>query len=262
MSHFLHQISYTEVGHGNPIVLLHGFPMSGEIWENDFLEGLSSEFTVITVDLPGFGKSPLPDEQITIHGIASHLTDWLKLKGLKKSLIIGHSLGGYITLAMIARSPEKFAGFGLLHSTALPDSDEKKQSRSKTIEFIEKNGTLAFTTNFIPPLFADKKHPGIEKVKKIGGRTAAASVIGYTQAMRDRPDRREVLRTFHDPILFIAGAQDAGIPADSIRQQASLCQSPTLHILDNQAHMAMLETPVKTSALIGEFGRLCFENSR
>lgn len=259
MSQFLHQVNYTEIGQGNPLILLHGFPMSSEIWESDFIDILSDEFTVICIDLPGFGKSPLLSEQFTINSIATHLIDWIKLKDLRKSVLIGHSLGGYIALAMVARSAEKFAGFGLLHSTALPDSAEKKQSRDKTIEFIEKNGTQAFTTNFIPQLFADKKHPGIEKVKKIGGHASAASVIGYTQAMRDRPDRRDVIRSFNNPVLFITGRQDAGIPVDSVQEQAALAKSATLHVLDSQAHMAMLETPVKTSGFIKEFGRLCYK---
>ena len=70
-------------------------------------------------------------------------------------MLIGHSLGGYVALAMVEKRPDLFAGLGLFHSTAYADSAEKKQSRNKVIEFVNKNGAKAFTTNFITPLFAD-----------------------------------------------------------------------------------------------------------
>src|SRR5690606_20750625 len=99
------------------------------------------------------------------------------------------SLGGYVALAMVAQQPDRFAGLGLFHSTAYADTEEKRASRSKVIEFVETNGVEAFTSNFVTPLFADKTHASIQKVREINMKASREAVIGYTKAMRDRPDQ-------------------------------------------------------------------------
>jgi pimeloyl-ACP methyl ester carboxylesterase len=135
-----------------------------------------------------------------------------------------------------------FAALGLFHSTAYADSADKKQSRNKAIEFVNKNGAKAFATNFITPLFSDPNHTAIEKVKKIAAESNESAVIGYTMAMRDRPDQIKTLKSLKKPTLFIAGAKDPGIPVESIHKQAAECQNPEIHVLSNVAHMAMFRT--------------------
>ena len=121
-----------EHGSGEPILLIHGFPFHLEIW-NGFSERLSDKFKVITVDLPGFGKSaPLPSP-FSLEQVANTLIGFLREKNLRKVNLVGHSLGGYVALAMIKSNPELFASLVLFHSTAYADSAEKKASRSKVV---------------------------------------------------------------------------------------------------------------------------------
>src|SRR5690606_39276391 len=148
---------------------------------------------------------------------------------------------------------EMFAGLVLFHSTAYADTEEKKQSRDKVIQFVEQNGAPAFTTNFVPPLFADKRHPGIDLVKGIGAKVPAEVVIAYTRAMRDRRDQTATLKAFNHPVLFIAGSKDPGIPVDSIRAQAGLNALSQVQELENQSHMGMLEAPEETALIIRNF---------
>lgn len=249
-------ISYTVAGSGPTVVLLHGFPMDHTVWK-DVVKKLESSCQVYTPDLPGFGTSSILPAGFTIDQVADHLLNWLTKINLKETVLIGHSLGGYIALAMAAKEPLRFKGIGLFHSTAYPDSEEKKESRSKTIEFIERNGALAFTANFIQPLFAQPLHPAVEYVKKVAIKSTEPVVIGYLQAMRDRPGREQTLAEFHKPILFIAGDQDKGIPATSIEAQAKLCQRPHLHILGGVAHMGMYEAPEKAGKLLQSFVFAC-----
>lgn len=121
------------------------------------------------------------------------------------------------------------------------------------VEFVKKNGAEAFTTSFIPPLFADQHHPAIEKVKRIAGEASDEAVIGYTLAMRDRPDQIKTLERFKNPTLFLAGKKDPGIPFDSVLKQASYCQNHQIHLLENAAHMGMFEFPEETAAQIKDF---------
>jgi len=171
--------------------------------------------------------------------------------------VIGHSLGGYVTLAMAAQAQKKLAGIGLFHSTAYADSAEKKESRTKTIEFVKKNGALAFTSNFIQQLFAEPNHPAIARVREIAIQSGEEVVTGYTQAMRDRPERVDILEQFENPILLIGGTKDQGIPAASIEEQAQLCKKPDLHILTQVAHMGMFEKPDETVSLVKFFTARC-----
>jgi pimeloyl-ACP methyl ester carboxylesterase len=85
------------------------------------------------------------------------------------------------------------------------------------------------------------------------------AIIGYIKAMRDRPDRTHVLKTFQKPIIFISGEKDPGIPVETIFSQQALSQNSTIHILKNQAHMALVEDVDYTSTLVKDFLRICYQ---
>lgn len=249
-------LSFQEQGTGPTLILLHGFPMNSQVWDN-FRIILSKEFKIITIDLPGLGDSPILKTPFTIDDVASHILTWLDEKGINNCVIIGHSLGGYVALSMVEKDAKKFAGLVLLHSTAFPDSEEKKQSRLKVIEFIDKNGVLAFTSNFIPTLFADQSHPAIETVKSISIKSSALAVKSYTIAMKNRPSRINTLKEFKKPILFLAGEKDGGIPTETILQQSSVALNSEVHVLKNVAHMGMFEAPDTLANLISTFTKKC-----
>lgn len=251
-------IVFHEAGSGKAVMLIHGFPMAAAIWRG-FIGKLSESFRVITPDLPGFGDSPLPDGAFTIDDIADIILRKADTLGIDKMVAIGHSLGGYVTLAMVNRDPDRFAGFGLFHSTALPDSDEKKAARDKAIAFIGTNGAEVYSSNFVTPLFADSNHPDVPFVRELNIRANAATLVGYLKAMRDRPDRTEVLKSFPRPILFIAGGKDPVIPPADVRKQAEAASEAVFYELEHQAHMALLEDVPATSSLVYDFVLRCYE---
>jgi pimeloyl-ACP methyl ester carboxylesterase len=172
---------------------------------------------------------------------------------------IGHSLGGYVTLAMVKRDPDRFAGFGLFHSTARPDTEEKRAGRDKAVAFIETNGAKAYTSNFIAPLFADSNHPDVPFVRELNIRANAETLVGYLRAMRDRPDRTDVLQSFPRPILFIAGGKDPVIAAEDVRMQAEMTSRGVHYELEHQAHMALVEDVPATSSRVYDFVLRCYE---
>jgi pimeloyl-ACP methyl ester carboxylesterase len=250
-------LSVEEIGAGPVLLLIHGFPMNRHVWD-DFRILLSKNYRTITVDLPGFGDSRPAKKTVTIPDIADTLLAWLTEKNITNCIPVGHSLGGYVALAMIEKAPEKFAGLCLFHSTAFADTEEKKLSRSKVIDFIERNGVLSFTSNFIPPLFADPTHPAIEKVRSIAIQSAEETVIAYTVAMRERLASTTTLGKFKKPVLFLAGEKDAGIPVETMLEQSDLTKHPEVHILEGIAHMGMFENPKNTAKIIHEFSQRCF----
>ena len=189
--------------------------------------------------------------------VAQTVQQWIKDSGYRKPVVIGHSLGGYVTLALAERDPDALAGMCLFHSTALADSAEKKQSRNKVLEFIDKQGVQAFTSNFISQLYADQQHSSITKVKNIAVEASRDTVVGYTRAMRDRADRTDVVKRFPAPILFLAGDKDQGIPADTILYQASLNPRAEAIVLPEVAHMGMFEAPEECLKNIQKFISRC-----
>lgn len=243
---------FRELGNGSPVVLLHGFPFTNRIWDA-FAQKLSENFHVIAPDLPGFGRSPLPVGRLSIDSVAEILIHWLREKKILNAVLIGHSLGGYVTLAMAKKAPELFAAIGLFHSTAFADSEEKKESRNKVIEFIDKHGVQKFTANFISPLFANQENHAIKTIQSIAIQASEDSVKSYTLAMRDRPDLTTVLRDFKKPILFIAGERDAGIPIDAVKKQSQFNPLSEVHVLPDVAHMGMVESENQTLEIVRRF---------
>ncbi len=234
------EIYYKEIGKGFPLILIHGFCETNEIWDS-FAERLSVDFRVITPDLPGFGKSPLPNGKISIVNVASILSRWLQQLEIRKCLVIGHSLGGYVTLAMVAQRPGLIVGLGLFHSTALPDSEEKRQNRNKVFEFVDKNGVPPFVDTFVPGLFHQKDHPAIEEVHAMASQTRKEVLMAYTLAMRDRLENITLLGAYEGDCLFIAGKYDTIIPCSAIEEQSRINRKSELRILENSGHMGMFE---------------------
>ena len=248
--------NYRELGAGPTVILLHGFPMDQHIW-NDFAEKLSESHHIVTLDLPGFGKSAGLKPGFTLEDVAREILAFIHEKKWNKPVVIGHSLGGYVGLAMAELEANLMRGLCLFHSTALADSEEKKQSRNKVLEFIEKQGVHAFTSNFIGQLYADPQHSSITKVKNIAVQSTREAVEGYTMAMRDRRDRTHVLASFPSPILFLAGEKDQGIPPDTIRQQAAMSRDAEAIILPEVAHMGMFESESTAVNKITDFIKKC-----
>src|SRR3954452_17443524 len=116
-------IAYVDKGEGDAIVLLHGFCGSSMYWDT-VIPALSENYRVIAPDLPGHGESSSTLENYSIADIADIIKGLLDQLNIEKVTMFGHSLGGYITLAFAEKFSDQLNGFSLVHSTALPDSEE------------------------------------------------------------------------------------------------------------------------------------------
>jgi pimeloyl-ACP methyl ester carboxylesterase len=247
---------YRDEGAGIPTLLLHGFAEDGAVWNNQ-ADVLGSACRLIIPDLPGSGRSPVLTTAPSIEEMATEIGRLLDQLGIDKCILIGHSMGGYITLAFAALYPERLHAIGLFHSTAYPDSDEKKTTRQKAIEFIRANGSAPFIGQSMPNLFApstrEQRPELIEAAIATYSGFAPGSLIAYYEAMMSRPDRTEVLRQFTGPVLFIAGEDDNIIPLQQVLQQCYLPSIALLHVLRGAGHMAMIEAPEKSNELLLDF---------
>ncbi|MCS5490709.1 alpha/beta fold hydrolase [Algoriphagus limi] len=247
-------IHFFEKGFGQPVVLIHGFCEIGAMWE-DFAQELSKEFRVLCPDLPGFGKTPLQKDHITLEEVAVFLEEWLEENSVESPVLIGHSLGGYVSLAMLELMGNRVKGIGLFHSTAFADDSEKKAMRNRTIQFLKKFGAEKFVNSFVPPLFSEKHRiefaSEIEKATEQAGQSSLEGLIAFTEAMRDRKDRFEVLKNFHGPKLMIAGTEDGAVKIEASRQQKEAFTD--YFELSGTGHMGMIEDKEKTFEIVRGF---------
>jgi pimeloyl-ACP methyl ester carboxylesterase len=244
---------YQDEGKGSPVILLHGFGESGSIWSEQ-INFLSGYFRIIIPDLPGSGASNMPafiDQCLTMEDYADAVNRILEKENIHICTLIGHSMGGYITLAFAAKFPEKLNGFGLFHSTALADSAEKKAAREKSIAFIQSHGPEAFLEEAIPNLYEaaykSKNPEGLAKHVEESSNISAPTLISYYRAMIQRPDRKEVLQNFPKPVLFIMGEEDKTVNLQETVPQCHLPRESHMHIWKKVAHMGMREAPGKTN---------------
>jgi len=247
-------LQYTVSGEGNTVMLVHGFGEDSNIW-NGLADKLAANYKLIIPDLPGSGSSTiLSAEKTGITDYAESLHAILENEQVKKLTMIGHSLGGYITLAFAEKYSHLLDAFGLFHSSAYADDAEKKATRKKAIEFIQQNGSVAFLKTSIPGMFANPDHSktDIDVLIQGAGNFKPAALIQYYEAMLNRPDRTEVLQTFSLPIMFILGTQDKAVPLELGLKQSHLPAISHIHILES-GHMGMLEQPENSLLKITHF---------
>jgi len=278
------KIFYRITGSGKPVMLIHGFGEDGNIWNNQ-VEYLKDRFQFIIPDLPGSGRSEMIDD-MSMEGMAEIIKEILDREaspnpsagGALESdnsnkhfihvdseippaggggALIGHSMGGYITLAFAEKYPGYLNAIGLFHSTAYADSEEKKAARRKGIEFVREHGAFAFLKTTIPNLFSMKtkdEKPGLIEEQLVGlDNFSAPAIVSYYEAMMQRPERTEILQKATVPVLFIMGKYDTTIPLQDGLQQCHLPGKSYIHILRNSGHMGMLEEKEKCNEILEKF---------
>lgn len=215
------------------------------------------KYRVITPDLPGFGESPLNNSDFGIEYYAEIIYGLLLELHIEQCTMIGHSLGGYVTLAFAEKYPSLLNGFGLFHSTAYADSEEKKEGRNKTIQFLWKHGVKMFARSFVTPLFyqniREKLKKEIEFMTSIASAASLNGVVEASKAMRDRPSRIEVLKNSDVPVLFIAGKEDSVVPLEKSLEQCALAKDCHVYFLSDTAHMGMFERKNETIKIVESF---------
>ena len=244
-------------GTGIPVVFIHGYGENLTLWD-DITSTLNTKFKVIALDLPGFGKSDAIDTPFTLTTVASIVNAYItKNLNIDQYVVLGHSLGGYISLALAQAYPESILAFGLINSTSRADSDEKKANRAKTVEFINKYGAAFFLQAFVPNLFTQANQKKLSKqvssVLKMGIDLPDSVLTSYMVAMRERPDLSELL-TSYDHVLLVAGLLDQHFSYKDIMLEIGLLKHhKNGHIFENIAHMSMFEDKKRLELVIADF---------
>lgn len=213
-------LHYTISGSGSaPLVMLHGFLENSSIW-NDMQEHLAEAFTLIKIDLPGHGKSEMA-EDFSMEGIAEKVLEVTNSLNLETFHLLGHSMGGYISLAFAAKFPEKLQSLTLFFSTFLADDAQKKDQRDKSLRIIS-DSLPTYVNTAIPNLFSENEKDilqgKIETAKKIAVNTQMEAAKKSVTAMKERKDMTSLLATLPAKIVLLAGRHDNAINSSKTLQ--------------------------------------------
>ncbi|MCG2429875.1 alpha/beta fold hydrolase [Aequorivita xiaoshiensis] len=235
------EIHYNTFGSGPAIVLLHGFLESSTMWK-DLVPQLSKQFTIITLDFPGHGKSEVVSDIHSMELMAEVVDEILKTLKITSATFIGHSMGGYVALAYVEKFHSKVEKLVLLNSSPAPDSEERKINRNRALKVIEKNA-YAFISMAISNLFSettrDKIASDIAELKMEAQSFPLAGIKAAIKGMRDRNDRSDVLKNFSKEKFMILSKEDSLLPVDENVALAKSCD--TLSIIIEGGHMSTVE---------------------
>ena len=247
---------YRGIGKGKTVIMIHGFGEEGSIWDSQ-VEVLKNEYRLIIPDLPGSGRSPI-QKDMSMEGLATSIHEIILNESPgHKPIMIGHSMGGYITLAYAEKYRGSLTAIGLVHSSAFADNEEKKAARRKSIEFIREHGAALFIQQSTPNLFSEKtrkERPEIvEELIEKNTNFSAESLVQYYNAMMARPDRTQIVKEFPGPVLYVIGQQDNAVPLQQSLQQCHMPVLAYIHILRDSGHMGMLEEPALCTRFLEKF---------
>lgn len=245
-------LHYEEHGSGQPVLLLHGYPLDHTIWRAQ-MAALSDSFHLIAPDLRGHGQSPAPAGEYPMETLAADVGALLDRLGVAQAVWVGHSMGGYVALAALRTMPERVAGVVLCASHPFADPPDKAQTRRDNARRALAEGTAAAVGGMLASLFRpDTNLESIpaHRVRTIMLNTPAQGVAGVLLGMAARPDAVGLLRIPTPPKALIAGRDDQIVRLADL--QALTAQMPHLRltVIDGAGHLPMIEQPDATTAAL------------
>jgi 3-oxoadipate enol-lactonase len=230
-----------------PIVLIHGFPFSSEMWKGQVQMLQEKNLRIITYDLRGHGRSDVGDGQYAMELLVDDLIALLDYLKITKTMLCGFSMGGYVALRAIERNPDRFNALVLCDTMSTADSDEAKVRRANSIKLVKKEGVGKFAEGFLKAVFAPKTFdtkPGvIDEIRRIVLSNSPLGICGALLALAGRTDTTEALAKPGVPTLILVGEHDAVTPPAAAKNMHDRIPNSKLHIIENAAHMSNLENP-------------------
>lgn len=239
-------IRFSDEGHGHPLVFLHGYLLSLDIWQ-DFVKGFISDYRVICIDLPGHGESGTIEEVSSMELMAEVVEAVLSHLDISKAVFFGHSMGGYTTLALLEKRPELFSAIVLFHCHTLCDNEEVKTKRDREVNLIVQGHRSLLVSQSIPNMFAhdhiEDNYIHLERCKLIALEMDDKSVKAAIMGLKHRPDRSEILANAPCACLNIIGKKDNFISFDEVSMKTELPEGSERLIAEKTGHMGFFEEP-------------------
>lgn len=245
-------LSLLESGAGLPLVFLHAFPLSREMWGVQ-IPLLREHFRILAPDLRGFGASPIGDDFVpgTPVTVADHAADILAM--MKKhraypAVLAGLSLGGYILLEILRQDPKAALAVVLADTQAGADTDVQRASREEFARKIEQEGMASVTdtllNRLLGPSTLQRRPTLVSRVRDLMLHAPVAGVAATSRGMGLRPDSMADLEKISVPTLLMVGEHDAITPPAATEAMAAKIPDATALRIAGAGHLSNLENPL------------------
>ena len=250
-------IFYTDQGKGTAVVLIHGFLENSTMWDKITPE-LTKKNRVVTIDLLGHGKSDCLGYVHSMELFSETIEAVLKHLKIRKYFLVGHSLGGYISLALSKNNPSKIKGLCLMNSTSNEDSKDRKTLRTRANKMVQNNFETMVKLS-VSNLFHQenllKFKQEIEVVKKEALQTSVQGYIAANEGMKNRPNENQFLKESSFKKLIITGEKDPVLNFESSKEEAENTNSELVVFPDG--HMSHIENKTELIATLKELVKRC-----
>lgn len=251
-------VSYLDEGlpEKPPIIFIHGFPFNKEMWSKQLI-ALKDTYHCIAYDVRGHGYSEAGEGEFSVNQFADDLISFMDVLKIKKAIVVGLSMGGYIVLNAIRKHPNRITGLVLCDTQCAADTQEGRDKRKKTIAFIQKNGLSVYAEESLKNLFAPASfQTRKEEVTFIHNtilKTPAENICRTLQALANRQETCSSLININVPVSIVVGSEDKITPPAVALKMQELINGSELHIIDGAGHLSNLENPEQFNTHLKSF---------
>lgn len=237
-------IAYDDVGKGNSVVLVHGYPFNRSLWQPQ-VESLHSSFRITTIDLPGFGESDASESPLSINEMAKYVSSVMDHLQIEQAIVGGLSMGGYVVLAFYRSFAERVRALVLGDTRAEADSSEARETREQQAIKILAEGMETTASTMLPKLLTadtlENRPQIVDHVRKmiLGAKPKGAAAA--LRAMASRDDQTSLLSKVKVPTLILVGVGDTLTPVKYSEVMHEAISLSRLIKIENAAHVSNLE---------------------
>jgi len=255
-------LTYRDYGSANPdqpcVILLHPFPFDGRIWQEVAPSVASAGWHVIVPDLRGCGNSALGDDEPDMTPLAEDVWSLLDDQQIAVPLVLGISLGGYVTMAMLRLRPQGLSGIGLIDTKASADDAEAQVQRRAVAHHMRTEADVAaFAIAMVPRLISEatvRDNPEVAiDIHEWILQAEPLTIAWLQEAMASRADSVEILRDFAGPALLLRGSDDVVCSEADYKVMQSALRNGTYVTIDDCGHLPPVEDAMATSAAINSW---------
>jgi pimeloyl-ACP methyl ester carboxylesterase len=230
------------------LLLVHAFPLDSRMWKDqvEAFQGVS----IVAVDLPGFGGSPLAGDLMTMQAGAQRCVEALSQAGIDRAVVCGLSMGGYVAFELWRRHRERFAGLVLANTRAEPDTGEGKERRREVAELVRAGGSEAILEP-MRVLVSENPAPELwDRVAEIVGGQPKEAIAAASLGMAERPDSRPDLPGIDVPALVITSTGDRLIAPEVSAPMADAIPEAKIEVIEGAGHLSNMEAPDEFNELL------------
>jgi len=250
---------YEDRGRGQPVLLIHGYPLNRTLWEPQ-IEELAAPVRLIAPDLRGHGKSDPVPGPYSMDLLADDCHALLEtMKVTQPVIVAGLSMGGYVAFAFYRKYAARVAGLVLAATRPGPDSPEGQANRDKSAALAREKGVDAVVEAMLPKMLSPKSYEAkpevVARARRIMATASLEGVVGALMGMKERPDSTPTLSQIDKPTLILHGADDQLIPPKEAEAMQAAIKNSTLKILPEAGHLLNLEQPELFNQALRDFLR-------